>query len=1473
MDDFNQGNNFDYDDDSISDNISEIKDSYSDLKQKIKDRGKSKNVNHHNSSAKDGGKAFRENIRATNSSNAGTASANGVANGATAGSGSAAASGNAAGGAAASGGAAAAGGAAAGGTAAGVSATGYGAIIVAAIALVMAIRNLIKNLDKKIAEKSGDTVENVKAKRRIVLFGGIIVVFFIVFLIASALFVVSDTAYDDLAQLIKRREERYGKSLIMFTDSEYDETMSKDYKDDKSYSTILKEYGNDMAYSFLPGLTEVADINKDENLSEKEKQEKIVNLGIDVVKKYLKAERENFNKINWNTSNARNQYNYTRNQHYSSESAYQNDSSGMPQLTSNAANVSGGSINSGDKFYWELYKEYNTGAKYEIKDEKGKGTGLKIPETVLEGEEDKNEAAKYYVDFLKDYLQKWVIPYTMMIDSQDKEFIDRVMDEMYHRVDVNVYKLSKETKNTQKQYYMKAKKTIMTQRYVIYTDDTSNAHMVLPNTIHTQEEETNTKDDKLGAGSTHARVISNNYENNGRKGTLYEETSVYVELDPSMQKATDESGNPLVKEINVQRDVSAYKNAPKVTNIESFYDIIREKYKIRQINESDPPNASSSNSNVNSSDGILTETLTETWYEELEQVGQTEKSVYKVSYYTDEQLENLDRKISRVEWAQDYGIGVKKSSKDNGIVQLEKGGESGKVEINGINYKLYDQTKFKGNIPAAGSGITCETTILSGYKKDFNLNPNGLAKQLNWKSITSLSSISSDLKKNNVNTEVNDWKLNSNPDNIKKTTKEKIKNNLKQKKPVIALLQPTCPYTKKTSHFVALLDINNNDEITVFNPNGGKTTTDSLDKIVEYITSGSGKSEKGYILITSNAEKAADSEKDKKGQVSEENSNKLTEMLKKGMELESQIPYTFDNSVHSSVDAMLGHGTDCAGFAISMYQIYFAPAFDYSYFASQGFSVFSIFSTCESVDKDGIKGQKVFDGGGGTTWNDEIASIIKPGDVVYTSGHITLYAGDIKGDGNLYVLSHGGGASGTVPGPTIHTAESYYTGCPILGIIRFVGDAEITGTAGSAGSQMYPPKTSKEKEDAKKKYGDGKGYSYDDLYFAYYHIEQYYQELNEVNGHSTDTSSGYGLGWPVDIQKYPGCEIINCFYGYTPAYGSAHSGTDISAGSGYVTGSTLHVGPEVIAAHDGTVTVATANPSSDAAEYTYVQIKNEEGTIETQYGHLSKIMVKVGQKVKKGDVIGKMGTTGRSTGTHLHFAIFENGSRTDPMNHYILAKVGSDEEVDYSKIDKNSITSLPTGYKFLREKGGGSQALVDFIAGWEGCTPISSDGKKYQITIDPVAGTRAVGPGIDLDAGGYDSALRKAGYSTSVGSWVDKDFIDKLAVDQINNRFRNAVVSRTQGLNLKEHQIDALTSRAYNMGEEGALGSMYTSMNFNDSYKKYWKKSDFSSSVNYNHPLYTNYMQYVTNGGLLGLVKRRKSEWVLFQTGVYDSSH
>lgn len=61
-----------------------------------------------------------------------------------------------------------------------------------------------------------------------------------------------------------------------------------------------------------------------------------------------------------------------------------------------------------------------------------------------------------------------------------------------------------------------------------------------------------------------------------------------------------------------------------------------------------------------------------------------------------------------------------------------------------------------------------------------------------------------------------------------------------------------------------------------------------------------------------------------------------------------------------------------------------------------------------------------------------------------------------------------------------------------------------------------------------------------------------------------------------------------------------------------------------------------------------VEVRHSNG-IFTRYGHMSKIRVKVGQKVSRGDRLGDMGSTGRSTGTHLHYEVRPGGSPVDPM--------------------------------------------------------------------------------------------------------------------------------------------------------------------------------------------------------------------------------
>ena len=85
-------------------------------------------------------------------------------------------------------------------------------------------------------------------------------------------------------------------------------------------------------------------------------------------------------------------------------------------------------------------------------------------------------------------------------------------------------------------------------------------------------------------------------------------------------------------------------------------------------------------------------------------------------------------------------------------------------------------------------------------------------------------------------------------------------------------------------------------------------------------------------------------------------------------------------------------------------------------------------------------------------------------------------------------------------------------------------------------------------------------------------------------------------------------------------------------------------GTPIRAALGGTVTVSKYN----AGGYGYYVMIDHGNGLATLYGHCSKLLAKVGQTVEAGDIIALSGSTGRSTGPHLHFEVRVNGERTNP---------------------------------------------------------------------------------------------------------------------------------------------------------------------------------------------------------------------------------
>ncbi|MGX7896327.1 M23 family metallopeptidase [Tsuneonella sp. HG222] len=98
-----------------------------------------------------------------------------------------------------------------------------------------------------------------------------------------------------------------------------------------------------------------------------------------------------------------------------------------------------------------------------------------------------------------------------------------------------------------------------------------------------------------------------------------------------------------------------------------------------------------------------------------------------------------------------------------------------------------------------------------------------------------------------------------------------------------------------------------------------------------------------------------------------------------------------------------------------------------------------------------------------------------------------------------------------------------------------------------------------------------------------------------------------------------------------------------------------------LGAPTGTPVYATADGTVAMAEYyssygNYIQLQHG-GNMETRYAHLSGYNVAAGQKVRKGDLIGFVGSTGRSTGPHLHYEVRVDGDAVDPRPYMITPQM------------------------------------------------------------------------------------------------------------------------------------------------------------------------------------------------------------------------
>ncbi len=147
-------------------------------------------------------------------------------------------------------------------------------------------------------------------------------------------------------------------------------------------------------------------------------------------------------------------------------------------------------------------------------------------------------------------------------------------------------------------------------------------------------------------------------------------------------------------------------------------------------------------------------------------------------------------------------------------------------------------------------------------------------------------------------------------------------------------------------------------------------------------------------------------------------------------------------------------------------------------------------------------------------------------------------------------------------------------------------------------------------------------------------IAELEEQLRQQNS-STGNIGGSGyVGTGSFVWPMPGYTYLTCYFGE-----GGHRGIDIAGGDIY--------GKSIVAADSGTVLYAGWNDS-----YGYCVFIDHGNGYETRYAHMSALGTETGAAVEQGQIIGYVGSTGNSTGPHLHFEVISGGSLTNPMGYF-----------------------------------------------------------------------------------------------------------------------------------------------------------------------------------------------------------------------------